>query len=156
MLWYALPARPAGARPVSSLWTDGAPELDAPPLERDADFDVAVLGAGITGVTCAHLLAKEGRVGALIDAGGSATACRAIRRRRSPRSTGWRCPRSPPATVPRRRARTPRPTVAGVEQIVAAAAELGIECDLRRKPAFVWAATQEQVADVEEEVGRRA
>ena len=53
---------------MSSLWTDSAPELDARPLKRDAQFDVAVLGAGITGVTAAYLLAEEGPVG-LLDAG---------------------------------------------------------------------------------------
>ena len=32
------------------------------------------------------------------------------------------------------------------------ASELGIECDLRRKPAFVWAESLDEVADVEREV----
>ena len=45
---------------MSSLWTEGAPELHAAALDRDAAFDVAVLGAGITGVTAAYLLATGG------------------------------------------------------------------------------------------------
>jgi glycine/D-amino acid oxidase-like deaminating enzyme/nitrite reductase/ring-hydroxylating ferredoxin subunit len=136
---------------MSSLWTEGAPELHAPPLERDAEFDVAVLGAGITGVTCAHLLAKEGRSVGLFDAGkvghgvsGHSTAKVAAQHRLavSEIASGHG------ADAARAYAQANR---FGVERIVATASELGIDCDLRRKPAYVWAATPEQVTDVQEE-----
>ncbi len=137
---------------MSSLWTDGAPELHAPALARDATFDVAVLGAGITGVTCAYLLAKEGRSVALLDAGrvghgvsGHSTAKVAAQHRLavSEIASGHG------SDAARAYAQA---NVLGVEQIAGTAAELGIECDLRRKSAFVWAATADQVAAVEQEV----
>jgi len=143
---------------VSSLWTEGAPELHAPPLEHDAEFDVAVLGAGIAGVTCAHLLANEGRSVGLFDAGrvghgvsGHSTAKVAAQHRLalSEIASGH----GPDAA--RVYAQANR---FGVEHIVATATELGIDCELRRKPAYVWAATPEQMSDVEDEAAaeRRA
>ena len=144
-------ARAPGAARVSSLWTDGAPELHAPPLEHDAAFDVAVLGAGITGVTCAHLLAREGLSVGLLDAGRVGHGVSGLLDREGGRTAPARgIGDRAPATAPRRRAPTRRRT-AGVEQIVAIAAELGIDCDLRRKPAFVWAESADEVADVESE-----
>ena len=51
-----------------SPWMDSAAVPDFPPLQADAEADVCVIGAGIAGVTCAYLLAREGRGVILIDA----------------------------------------------------------------------------------------
>ncbi|MEH7417864.1 FAD-dependent oxidoreductase [Neobacillus drentensis] len=48
-------------------------EIELPtfkPLEQDISVDVAIVGAGITGITAAYLLTKEGRKVALLEAGG--------------------------------------------------------------------------------------
>ena len=137
---------------MSSLWTQGAPELHTAALDRDAVFDVAVLGAGITGVTAAYLLATAGlRVG-LIDAGrvghgvsGYSTAKVAAQHRLAVAEIAG----GHGADTARVYAQA---NLAGVEQIVGLADELGIDCDLRRKPAFVWAESPDEVADVEREV----
>ena len=136
---------------MSSLWTHGIPRLHAPPLDRDAEFDVAVLGAGITGVTAAYLLANDGLSVGLLDAGpvghgvsGHSTAKVTSQHRLAlseiRRAHGEEAARA-----------YARANQAGVAQIVRLAGELGIECDLRRKPAFVWASSQEAVQDLEEE-----
>jgi glycine/D-amino acid oxidase-like deaminating enzyme/nitrite reductase/ring-hydroxylating ferredoxin subunit len=55
----------------TSLWLDTS-DTDAlitEPLAADATADVCVVGAGISGLTTAYLLAKEGRSVILIDAG---------------------------------------------------------------------------------------
>ncbi len=136
---------------MSSLWTEDAPTLNAPPLDRDAAFDVAVLGAGITGVTCAYLLAKEGRTVGLFDAGrvghgvsGHSTA-KVTSQHRLALSEISRGHGSHAAGV------YARANEAGLAQITRLAEELGIDCDLRRKPAYVWAPSADDVEDLERE-----
>jgi glycine/D-amino acid oxidase-like deaminating enzyme/nitrite reductase/ring-hydroxylating ferredoxin subunit len=53
----------------TSLWLDTAHPNRQPPLTRDAEADVCVIGAGIAGLTTAYLLAKEGRSVIVIDDG---------------------------------------------------------------------------------------
>src|ERR1051325_9244279 len=54
---------------TESYWRDthGFPEF--PKLERDIEVDVVVVGAGLTGITAAYLLRKEGVRVALIERG---------------------------------------------------------------------------------------
>ena len=51
-----------------SVWMASANILQFPTLTGDVDTDVCVIGAGIGGLTCAYLLAREGRAVTLIDA----------------------------------------------------------------------------------------
>jgi glycine/D-amino acid oxidase-like deaminating enzyme/nitrite reductase/ring-hydroxylating ferredoxin subunit len=51
--------RSSGAR--SSIWLKTAEISDRPPLAADAQADVCVVGAGIAGLTTAHLLAAAGQ-----------------------------------------------------------------------------------------------
>jgi glycine/D-amino acid oxidase-like deaminating enzyme/nitrite reductase/ring-hydroxylating ferredoxin subunit len=53
----------------ASLWLDTAHPQRYPALTSDIETDVCVIGAGISGVTTAYLLSREGRSVALIDAG---------------------------------------------------------------------------------------
>jgi glycine/D-amino acid oxidase-like deaminating enzyme/nitrite reductase/ring-hydroxylating ferredoxin subunit len=56
---------------TSSIWMAGAPEPVAlRPLEADAETDVCVVGAGIAGLTTAHLLARAGRRVIVLEASG--------------------------------------------------------------------------------------
>ena len=50
-----------------SLWLATAEVDEFPALEGDIEVDVAVVGAGITGVTVAHLLKREGKSVALLE-----------------------------------------------------------------------------------------
>jgi glycine/D-amino acid oxidase-like deaminating enzyme/nitrite reductase/ring-hydroxylating ferredoxin subunit len=50
-----------------SLWIETTPETAYPPLEGELEVDVVVVGAGITGVTTAWLLKREGLRVALVD-----------------------------------------------------------------------------------------
>ena len=136
---------------MSSLWTEGAPRLQAPPVERDLEFDVAVVGAGILGVTVAYLLASDGvRVG-LLDSG-------AVGHGVSGHSTAKVTSQHRLALSEIAREHGPeaarvyaQANEAGVAQIAGLAGDLGIQCDLRRKPAYVWAPSPDDAADLEEE-----
>ncbi len=55
-----------------SLWIDTATPPDTAPLDRDVVADVCVVGAGISGLTTAYLLAREGRSVVVLDDGPNA------------------------------------------------------------------------------------
>lgn len=54
---------------TTSVWRATAPESGHGPLQSDVATDVLVVGGGITGVTVALLLAREGRSVVLLEAG---------------------------------------------------------------------------------------
>jgi len=66
----ALPRYDVGMKDTSllthSLWLDSETIKRRQPLSGDLDVDVAIIGAGITGITCAELLSRQGlRIGVL-------------------------------------------------------------------------------------------
>jgi glycine/D-amino acid oxidase-like deaminating enzyme/nitrite reductase/ring-hydroxylating ferredoxin subunit len=50
------------------LWIDSSPATNYPRLEEDIRVDVAVIGAGIVGLTCALLLKRAGKSVAVVEA----------------------------------------------------------------------------------------
>jgi glycine/D-amino acid oxidase-like deaminating enzyme len=54
---------------LESLWSTTSRLPRFPPLEEDVEVDVAIVGAGITGVSVAHLLAGAGKRVALLELG---------------------------------------------------------------------------------------
>jgi glycine/D-amino acid oxidase-like deaminating enzyme/nitrite reductase/ring-hydroxylating ferredoxin subunit len=53
----------------NSYWISSTPDMSYPALENDIKVDVAIVGGGITGITCGYLLKKEGLKVAVIEAG---------------------------------------------------------------------------------------
>jgi glycine/D-amino acid oxidase-like deaminating enzyme/nitrite reductase/ring-hydroxylating ferredoxin subunit len=62
-------SHPSGSDQSLSLWIDTTPSTNYPSLHGDIDADVAIVGAGITGITAAYLLAKAGQSVVLVDKG---------------------------------------------------------------------------------------
>jgi glycine/D-amino acid oxidase-like deaminating enzyme/nitrite reductase/ring-hydroxylating ferredoxin subunit len=62
-------AHPPASDESLSLWIDTTPSTDYPALHGDAEADVAIVGGGITGITAAWLLAREGKSVVLVDKG---------------------------------------------------------------------------------------
>lgn len=60
---------PAASDESLSLWIDTAPATSHPSLRGDVEADVAIVGAGITGITAAYLLSKAGKSVVLVDKG---------------------------------------------------------------------------------------
>lgn len=134
------------------LWWDttNRPE-EYPPPSAERSFDVAVLGGGITGLTTALLLRRTGARVAVIEAGrvasgttGSSTAkvtalqsalCSTIRQHRGEQAAAAY------AAV----------CAGAVEQVADLAADEGIDCELRRRPACTYAASAQEVDQVEQE-----
>ncbi len=55
------------AKPIS-YWIDSTPDTFYPSVSHHVLVDVAIVGAGIVGVTTANMLKKAGKTVALIDA----------------------------------------------------------------------------------------
>jgi glycine/D-amino acid oxidase-like deaminating enzyme/nitrite reductase/ring-hydroxylating ferredoxin subunit len=53
----------------TSYWKDSASISDYPALDRDLAVDIAIVGAGLTGLTAAYLLKRAGKKVAVIDRG---------------------------------------------------------------------------------------
>ncbi len=60
---------PAGSDESLSLWIDTTSPTNYPSLSGQVHADVAIIGAGITGITAAYLLAKAGKSVVLVDKG---------------------------------------------------------------------------------------
>jgi glycine/D-amino acid oxidase-like deaminating enzyme/nitrite reductase/ring-hydroxylating ferredoxin subunit len=128
-----------------SFWIATSPDTAYPRLERDVSVDVAVVGAGIVGVLTAYLLQRDGKTVALLD------AKRIVRG-----ATGYTTAKltsghgliyadlaeSFGAEGARVYADSNQ---AAIEQVAGLAEELGIDCDLERKPNYVYAEREEDV-----------
>lgn len=120
------------------------------PLPGDIDTEVCVVGAGITGLTTAYLLARDGVPVVLVEAGsvgGGVTGS----------TTGkvTALHRLVYADLVKRHgqdaaARYARAQLAGMAMIAEAGA--GIECDLGRAPACTYTRQPDRIAEIEREV----
>ena len=136
----------------ASLWTDTASPPDWEPLERDLRTGVLVIGAGITGLTTAVLLAREGAEVALVEAhraGAGATGYTTAKLSSLHGLTYADLLSSQGEELARAYADA---NEAGIASVVALAGELEIECDLRRKSNFTYSEAPGEVAKLEREV----
>jgi glycine/D-amino acid oxidase-like deaminating enzyme/nitrite reductase/ring-hydroxylating ferredoxin subunit len=134
-----------------SLWLATAEPTAYPTLDGDHRCDVAVLGGGIAGLTAALLVKRDGARVAVLEArrvGSGVTGCttakvsalqqtvyREIRRRHGTDGAAVYAEAS----------------IAGVELLAELAAGEGIECDLERRPALTYAASDGERSTIESE-----
>jgi len=135
----------------ASFWVETAQATSYPALSADRGFDVAVLGAGIAGVTTALMLKREGRRVALIEADrvGHGASGWSTAKVTSQHSLTYSRLRS--RFGDERAAAYGRANEAGLALIVRLADELGIDCDLRRKPNYVYGESESDVSDLRDE-----
>ena len=138
-------------RMQTALWLATAEVDEFPRLEGDIEVDVAVVGAGITGVAVAHLLKREGKSVALSRCAGSVWERQATRRQADCR----------PQPRVRETLRLARPDAArlyaesnreAISQLGTLAAELGIDCDWEPASNYVYTESSGRLDKLEDEL----
>ena len=115
-----------------------------PRLEADREVEVAVLGGGITGVLCALLLADDGVDVALVEAnvlGGGVTGHTTAKLSSLHRLMYADLVSSAGEATARAHGAANQAGIATIERL---AAEVGIDCDLRRRDHLTYALDDEQ------------
>jgi glycine/D-amino acid oxidase-like deaminating enzyme len=139
------------------LWLDDTPATDHPPLGGDLSCDVVVVGGGITGMTAALLLARDGASVCLLDQGrvGTGTTGHTTGKVTSQHHITYS---QVEKTHGRDGAATYGAAMEAAKERVAELVGEGIACDFRRRAAYVFAAGPEErgLVERETEAARRA
>ncbi|HEX3316436.1 MAG TPA: FAD-dependent oxidoreductase [Solirubrobacteraceae bacterium] len=138
-------------RATESLWLATADTRRFPRLDRERAFDVAIAGAGITGLTTALLLKREGLRVAVLErgrVGGGATGLTTakVSALQEVKYSEIRSRNGAGAA-----AAYAACSVAAVDRMEALVRELGIDCAWERMPAYTYAGMPDQVDAVQEE-----
>jgi glycine/D-amino acid oxidase-like deaminating enzyme/nitrite reductase/ring-hydroxylating ferredoxin subunit len=143
---------------AQSLWLEAIPESGYPALDGDLRCDVAVLGGGITGLTTALLLTRQGARVVVIEAGriGAGVTGNNTAKVTALQSTVYSSIRSRQGAAAA--AGYAAGSVSAVAQVAAIAEVEGIDCDLVRRPAFTVAMRPGELGAVrrEAEAARQA
>jgi glycine/D-amino acid oxidase-like deaminating enzyme/nitrite reductase/ring-hydroxylating ferredoxin subunit len=135
----------------SSVWLATAGRPAHPPLDRDLDVDVVVVGAGITGLTTALLLQQRGATVAVVEADrvGARTTGRTTGKLSSQHGLHHHQLRSQAGDdVARTYAEANQAAIATIERL---AGECDADCDLVRAPSYLWTVDPDRVQDLRAE-----
>src|SRR5688572_3533480 len=133
-----------------SPWLDRDSESDSlhPRLTEPVDADVLVVGGGIVGVTAAFALAEQGADVVLIEAGrlGGGTTGHTTAKLSALQGLVY-------STITTRHGQSAAAAYAelnheGIELVTGLATRLEIECDLQRRPHYVYAEEPGRVEDL--------
>jgi glycine/D-amino acid oxidase-like deaminating enzyme/nitrite reductase/ring-hydroxylating ferredoxin subunit len=136
---------------VGSLWLQGASRPARAALDTDLTVDVAVLGAGIVGLTTALLLERQGARVAVLEArhvGAGASGYNTAKLSSLHGLSYRRLVKSHDAEAARTYGEA---NEAGIARVFELADELGIDCDLRRKPNYTYTEDESDLDQVREE-----
>ena len=136
----------------TSVWIDTTGETDYPSLDREVHVDVAVLGGGMAGLMTALLLKRDGARVAVLEAGRVAAGVTAYTTAKVSSLHGVQY-QSVASSFGEEGARAyGDANEAAIERIGALVEELGVDCDWRRKPAYVYAEDEQGREQVQDEV----
>jgi glycine/D-amino acid oxidase-like deaminating enzyme len=124
---------------VRSLWYESRERGERPALDRDISADVVVVGAGIVGLTTALLLEREGASVAVLEMRHVAAGATGYNTAKLTSLHGLTYSQLA-GRIGREKARTyGEANEAGIARVFELADELGIDCDLGRKPNYTYA-----------------
>jgi glycine/D-amino acid oxidase-like deaminating enzyme/nitrite reductase/ring-hydroxylating ferredoxin subunit len=136
----------------ASLWIESTPETDYPPLGEAVDVDVAVLGAGITGVTAATLLKREGRTVALIDSKRVVCGVTGFTTAKFTSGHGLIYTELAKTFGPEGARGYAESNEAAIQLMTGLVKDFGIDCDLERRPNLIYTEKADEVGQIEDEV----
>ena len=147
-----VPSKPPQMPESRSLWVATAPDVPAKPaLDGDATADVAIVGAGVAGLTTAIFCARAGLDVLVLEAGriGAGTTGHSTVKVTAAHGTAYSSIRDKHGDdVTRVYGAANR---WGMDEVARLVEELGIECDLERVAHCVYGDTDDQVATIDAE-----
>lgn len=135
-----------------SLWVTGTHGRTWPPLPGPTEVDVAVVGAGITGLTTALLLADSGASVLVLEAGRVCSGVTGYTTAKVTSLHGLTYDRLRSQHGAETAAAYGQANQAAVELVAATVDRLGVECELERAPAYTYVEDPAQVDQIEAEV----
>ncbi|HEX2641386.1 MAG TPA: FAD-dependent oxidoreductase [Thermoanaerobaculia bacterium] len=135
-----------------SLWWKTRTVPGRPALSGDLRTEVAIVGAGLTGITAAILLARAGRRVAVIEAdqvGGGTTGGTSAHVTQVPDRRYHELLSKFDQDILRRVTESTR---AGIERIASFVADEKIDCDFVRIPGYLYTENQKEVSRIEQEL----
>jgi glycine/D-amino acid oxidase-like deaminating enzyme len=136
---------------VESYWMESAPPRPFAPLGGDLDVDVAVVGAGIAGICTAWELTRAGRTVALLEADRVAAGVTGNTTAKLTAQHGLIYAKLTGSFGPEAARHYARTQSDALAHVARTAAELAIDCDLERLPAFTYAESPQRVEELRAE-----
>lgn len=140
--------------PPESYWIASSRELAAeyPALKEDVKADVVIVGGGITGITCAYLLKKEGFSVILLEAGMLAGGTTGHTTAKITSQHHLIYDKLIKQFGIERAQQYATANETAIREIKAVIDELGISCDYVPQPAIIYTEIDEKVAQLQEEM----
>lgn len=142
----------AEANPFVSYWIDNTSAPGYGPLQQDTSVDVAVIGAGIVGITSAYLLKEAGMKVALIDRKEIARGVTGYTTAKVTSSHGLIYSKLISSFGEEGARVYGQANEAGKEKIAELVDRLSIDCDLERTDNYVYTEEESSVSDIRDEV----
>lgn len=142
----------------TSYWMVSAETPDHPPLTDDITVDVAVVGAGVAGLSIASELARTGRSVALLEAGAFAAGVTGGTTAKVSVLHGAIYHHLADKLGPDTAEAYATSQTLAMEHVAATTERLGVDCELERQPAYVYTETADDVEMLrrEADAARRA
>jgi glycine/D-amino acid oxidase-like deaminating enzyme/nitrite reductase/ring-hydroxylating ferredoxin subunit len=134
-----------------SFWIETTPETDYPALTDDVSVDVAVVGAGITGVTAAILLKQAGKTVALVDSKRIVEGATGYTTAKVTTGHGASYSKIRKAFGEDGSRAYAQANVAALEWIARLIETNRIDCDFERRTNYVYAESEEEVRQLRQE-----
>src|SRR5687767_7129794 len=135
-----------------SIWTASSPSTAYPSLPGDRTADAVVVGGGITGLTTALLLLRQGLSVVLLEADRIASSTTGYTTAKLSSLHGLTYASLAEAHGDDTARLYGRANEAAIETVVALARDNDIACDMERMAAFTYAETEEMAGAIEAEV----
>jgi glycine/D-amino acid oxidase-like deaminating enzyme/nitrite reductase/ring-hydroxylating ferredoxin subunit len=135
-----------------SFWIGTTPETDYPPLADGVEVDVAVIGAGITGITAAVLLKRAGKTVALLDSKRIVQGATGYTTAKVTAGHGLGYTKIRKAFGEDGARTYASANLAAIERIAQFVEEDGIDAEFHRRTNYVYAEDEQQATQLKDEV----
>lgn len=135
-----------------SLWCETTPSTSYPELKEDIVTDVAIVGAGITGITCALLLKKEGMAVTVVDSNRIAMGATSHSTAKITLQHGIIYDKLLTSLGFERTQQYVDANKSAMDLIIKNIKEHKIDCDLEKQDAYIYSSMQEYISQLEKEV----